>query len=489
MTVDPARVRVTTDQSRRDRLAAYCPVRQMLPFHRSTARRRFVRGPNKVGKSYGCAAEAWYHALGVHPVHGRLPHGAQSGTVLVADMSSVYAKVCAVLRQVEPGPMVDPSTRYDPEEGYYTGSSRYIRLRNGKSISFVGSEGPPVTLASGENGWLWVDEPPKMMHLGEALRSLAAKDWAPAWMDFTPIGRPVEALRLYVEGDPGNGIPPRSQWDVHVLRLAYDACVAVDWQGGPLYSVRTQQSIDTQIRDCIPGQEPQRLRGEWEGVAGGRAVPAFYETEHTRPLDLLADTINHLSQTAAGDGVTFCLSMDHGQGHGSQVAYLHAIHDRSAWTLGEWVAPPNSTATEVVRGVSEHLLYPLGLTWWHLNKVVGDVNAVGFGGSGATYNELLEEALLAYLRTTPEHRQLRQVPRHFEIPRKGPGSVKAGETALNTALKQGQWLIANTCKSLIRSLNYYTGGEEDLKHAVDGARYGLSDLWTQAPPSGAILVL
>ena len=149
----------------------------------------------------------------------------------------------------------------------------------------------------------------------------------------------------------------------------------------------------------------------------------------------------------------------------------------------EWVGRGNMTPRDVAAGVVG-MLTSMDLTIHHVAKLVGDVNSAGLIGGGATYNEFVERALCEVLG-------LQTLPVSIEIPSKGRGSVDAGEGAMSHAMKEGRYLVHESCRALIHSAKHYTGREKDLKDPIDSARYGVADvlLAPRSRPRAELLAL
>lgn len=457
-----------------DRMSCYSSCIQVLPFHESAASRRFIRGPNQVSKTYAGGVEAWAHVTGEHPIRGKLKGFPKSGVILVADLENVYPKICRKLHAVAPGHLIHERTRYSEEDGYRTGSRRLIKMKNGCIIEFAGGRGEAMSLASGTAGWLWIDEIPKPLHFGEAMRGIAVQN-GPVWMTLTPIGRPVGWLRTYIEGDPERDIPPKGDWEQFVLVLEVEACTTVDG-----LVVRTAETIAKQTTDCPPGQEGQRLRGEWEGVSEGRAIPAFLPDRHILSPEQIAADLANLAN------VEIRLSWDHGEGTGNQICYLTVRSGTSAWVLDELVAPVNSTPVMLATAAVE-MLKGWSIRPDTVGRAFGDVNSAGLIGGGRKYNDFLEDAFKVVLRLGRE-------PFRIDNPPKGPGSVANGEAGMNTALNEGRYHVCVRCKSLIKSLTHYQRGNNTpankfLKNALDAARYGMQDIWVVGGSSGIQLIV
>ena len=53
---------------------------------------------------------------------------------------------------------------------------------------------------------------------------------------------------------------------------------------------------------------------------------------------------------------------------------------------------------------------------------------------------------------------------------------------MSHAMLEDRFFVVEDCLELLSSLRNYTGKEEALKHALDGVRYGISDLLAGGMP-------
>ena len=405
------------------------------------------------GKTWAGAYEAWAHFIGVH--RSRTDLVAASGMVLVADLDNAYPVICEKLRAVEPGDWLDPATRYIAGKGYYTNGSRFIRSKAGQTIIFRSGEGSPMSVESASVAWLWIDEPPKESHFGGALSRVAVAE-GPAWMTFTPIQRPTRWLQVHVEGDPETNTAPAEEWVQFRPTLTQEDCTTILG-----LVIRSTDSIARQTAAYSPWEMAQRVYGEWEGVSVGRRLSGFSEA-----CVVTEDAFPRSMDLGGTDSIR--ISMDHGEGTGKQIAHLSLVTASRVVVAREWVGRGNMTPRDVATGVVG-MLTSMDLTIHHVAKLVGDVNSAGLVGGGATYNEFVERALCEVLG-------LQTLPVSIEIPHKGRGSVDAGEGAMSHAMKEGRYLVHESCRALIHSAKHYTGREKDLKDPIDSARYGVADV-------------
>ena len=457
-----------------DRLSCYSPCVQAVAFHESDHKRRLIRAPNRTSKTRSGAIEAWAHVTGEHPCNPTFDREPSDGWILVADLQNAYSVICDELHETEPGHLLDAKCNYIKGKGYYSNGKRLIRLTNGCTIEFRSGRGEVTALAAANIGWLWIDEPPMEGHFSEAMARVVVQD-GPVWATLTPVGRPVGYLRLHIEVDPERNILRREEWEQHVYVLTVEACTTVDG-----IQVRSPEGIESQRAGCLPGQEGQRLRGEWEGVSDGRAIPAFLPDLHILSAEQCAADLANIANPEVR------LSWDHGEGTGNQICYLTIRVGDSAWVLDEEIAPTNSTPVQIAQTAVD-MLARWGIKPGRVGRAFGDVNSAGLIGGGRKYNDFLEDAFKVVLHQG-------RAPFRIDNPPKGPGSVANGEAGMNTALNEGRYHVCVRCKALIKSLTHYQRGNNTpankfLKNALDAARYGMQDVWVVGGSSGIGLVL
>ena len=418
----------------------------MVPFHRSQSALRLLRAPNQIGKTWAGCAEDWWFLTDTHPWRQRKP-GPVKLWIMLADLENQYREFCEKFHGLEPLDVLAPGCKYVEGEGYLYRGSRQVMLKNGSQVVFRSGEGSQIAVSSGTADALHIDEPPKQPHFLEACRAVLHRA-GPIWMTMTPVGRPVHWLKLRVEGDPEHNVKPSEPWEQHVPRLTFENCLT--WQYHR--PTRTQASIDTQIARYLGTAEyQQRCEGAWEGVATGRRFPGFNPALHTVPLHDVPtlDTVR--------------TSHDWGESPGTQIGYVLGLrgsgNKAEVYVLAEIEGRDHSTPDTDAQDLRATLV-SLGITLDHVDSLRGDVNSAGKAGAGVSINELFGAAL----------------GREVHAPRKTPGSIRAGETAINTALIESRLFVAPTCRRLLHSLAYYTGTESDLKHPLDALRYGIYDV-------------
>ncbi|MEL6341537.1 MAG: terminase family protein [Myxococcota bacterium] len=423
-------------------------------FHTSTDRKRIFRAANGLGKSYAGAAEAWWHLLNAHP-HRQTRRTTGTGWVLCQDLTAGWPNISRVLQELEPPDVLDPRCKYVDGVGYTFHSRKIVKIKDelgGGKLVGKGCKQDLMSLEGERIDWFWCDEPPKIGHFN-ACRSRVNRTLGPVWITLTPINRPVEWLQLLVEGLEDQGFPAREPdwWGAHKPW-------ALTKENAPHLSDEKLEVMATEVEEH---ERPQRIGAEWEGYTTGRRFPHFHE-------GLIVD-----DEDLPEKGFELRLSMDHGEGDANQLIYLHLLtgnrRSRRYWTFFEGCpekagATPDDIVDIILNGLDEY-----GLSPYHIKRAFGDANSAGLLGGGAKYNAFIERALADRLG-------LSACPFEIELPAKRAGSVAAGESGMNTAMREGRWFVHQSCRRLIRAGRHYTlKRESDLKNAVDGARYGILD--------------
>jgi len=173
------------------------------------------------------------------------------------------------------------------------------------------------------------------------------------------------------------------------------------------------------------------------------------------------------------------IGYDWGETAGSQIGYvLGVIGNKAPYSYdcireiaGDLRSTPAQDAAQLLATLTE-----MGLPHELLAKpapnepafiqIRGDINSSGKLGAGSSVNAAFAEQL------TIQSGYLVEVL----TPIKRPGSVRAGEMAINVACLEDRFMIAQECRLLHGSLEGYTGAEPDLKHPLDAIRYGIGDL-------------
>ena len=413
-------------------------------FHQSLARKRFFRAANKIGKSASGAAESWWHLLGTHP--WRPSRRGTTGLVLVPDLGTFWHTSSLVMRELEPPGVLHHRCFYDDSRGYTFRGRRQIKLSDeygGGVMLGKGCIQSAMSLEAIRAQWAWVDEVPFKTHW-DALRSRLSMDMGSLWVTLTPINRPVEWMRDIISGD-GSEPPKEPDWHEVVAELSLATAPH-----------RTQEDIDLQIAEVAEWERPQRIHARWEGVSGGRRIPGFTDGCIHRGDDV-------------PEMIALGVGFDHGEKPGSAVAVLVGWTGDELWILGEW----QSTARTSIQTEVEDILKMIkdwGLTPQNITQWMGDVNSAGIAASGASVNDLLMEEIQRQCGHRPSIRK----------PHKARGSVMSRALMLSSAFQHGKAHVLPGCGSLIKSLRYWAGKDDGLKHPLDALGY-IAGEWLSRP--------
>jgi len=431
---------------------------KQMAFIQDQARRLFLRCGNKVGKTWIIGVWLWLAMLGEHPWRRGLKPPLQV-LYVVSDLEASYADdVCSRLREVEPAGLLAANCRYDTVRGYTVRGRRGIMLRNGSHVIFRSGWQDPGALAGISPHVVAVNEPPHRKVWGEIMRA-AGHHSAPILMGFTPVdyraepGKPpLRWLREVVEAQ-------ESKWSQTVIHLTPEDCPH-----------RDPESIAEQLADILPWERPQRVYGEWEGVATDRVLQGYDVRPKDKGGNLACDA------DAPEHQVTVALAFDHGEVGGREVCLLILLwrDDESgrphAMVLDEYVSPGRTTAdTDAEHVVS--MLARHGLTLGHVSKAWGDVNSAG-KTSLTNVNRELERAFAILAGRPPS-----LPPFPILTARKGAGSIQFGWHVLNVALLQGRLSVHEQASGTSYAFRTFRGSkvgdDAELGHYVDTARYGL----------------
>ena len=439
-------------------------------FHRSQARLRFCLWANSLGKTYGGAAETWWHLLDRHPFR-EVPDITGEYWLLADDLQQGWKSVCKNLRLLEPPGVVDSSCTYDELRGYVWRGKKTLRLANGRMLVGKGGSQTAKAMEGDRIDGLWVDEPPKRQHWNGCV-SRVNRTFGPIWVTMTAVAvtqsEGIEWLKHKVYGDPEEGKPAEGGsfpddddgWDFIQKGL--------NESNAPHLSANERRAL---ITGCDPWEVPQRVHALWGGIAPGRRLNAFSPAHVIDDADL-PEEVDQIR-----------LSFDYGEGVGKMVGYLQ-LKAASRWYIAREIMPrypdshpeagqliPAPTPAQLARE-TDLALKSLGLTHHHIaadyGRAFGDINSAGLLGGGAKYSAMLEHAFRKlYGLSSP--------PFQIETPYKGRGSVGAGEAAMNLAFREGRYFVVRPCRRFIDAAKRYTGIERDLKDPIDGARYGVAD--------------
>ena len=413
-------------------------------FHADGAHRRVLQAANQIGKTRAGSAEAWWHLTGRHPFREVKP---SDGWIIIPDLND-WPKISKKLREIEPPGVLDPGCKYDSAKGYTYRGARGLKVQAG-ALALPKSGTQQQTALAGETlGWLWFDEPPRESHWGEALTRVAVSGGS-AWLTFTPIGKPLTWLKVYLHGDAETGEAGHPDWSITMVKLTPENVPH-----------RTPENIAAQIAEYSPWEFAQRVEAAWEGVTKDRYLSAFSEG-----CVLPEERMPKQAQFVG-------IGMDHGEGVGKEYAVLVMRSGGRVYAIDEYSAGANSTPATDSAGVLD-LLTRNGLRPTDVGLCKGDINSGGKLGAGLSVNELMEREFARLAKSSVP-------PFRIETPAKGKGSVDAGRRALNNAFISGNLFVLDTCPRLIHACRHWRGGSE-LKDPVDAFRYIVTELLDERP--------
>lgn len=423
-------------------------------FHSSQHNRRILIGGNQIGKTRALCFEAWTHAIGRHPFR-ETTAAPNLGWVMTADLKGGWANFSRKMREIEPPGSLHPRCFYDDARGYTRGGSKIIELANGSLIVGKSGSQDQMALSGATIDWLGVDELPKQSHWGEA-RSRTAVNNAPTFMCFTPIGRPAEFLRNWVEGNPDEGTGPREEWDVQRVKLSAENCPH-----------RDPESIAAQIAGYGPWEYAQRVEGAWQGITQDSWI-AFSEE----------NVFEHTPENIESIG----LGWDHGEKPGASVCYLVASDGYRLWVLDEYTSKERNTPKAEAKEIKT-MVEGWGISLHQIEHARGDSNSSGRLGLGFSVNELLERAFAESLNQA-------KAPFNIQVPWKGSGSVKARARMLSSACVEGRFMVHTRCKRLVSALRHWRGESHgDLKHHFDAVGYIAECYLTESLSDSGYLII
>jgi len=414
------------------RKAIYTPGPTIKRFIDDVFRRALLRTANQIGKTRGAAKKMdnWCKA-NPDEVFG----------VLIADLKNHYAEVCVKIAEAITWDALSEDTTYSDGRGFYIHGKQGIKYKNGTRVLFRSGSGPVQGLESFTVGAGWIDEVPERRHYNAFVRGVHG----PLWVTFTAIGRDPYWFRVKVEGDPETGEEPEEVWEQYVAVLSLEEC---PW--------KTQEEIDEMIAKTDPYERAQRLRGEWEGPTEARRFTAFTE--------------DSITDEDLPEGAWSTIGIDHGEGAGKQFAVLITWTQTAVVISDEYVNPvatkPMADAKSIVA-----MLKRREVPYARVKRWLGDANSAGKGNVGESVNDMLGTALATCFGLPGRV--------GIEVPQKGKGSVELGEQIMNIAFEAQELKVHRRCVHLIRCLRHYQalGPRDPEKHGIDGARYGLFDVF------------
>ena len=449
-----AAARLRRCASERPRLL-FRPSPGLADFFEEDARRSCVLAANRVGKTY--------HAIG--KVADRAVQADQRGEKLrlriVAPTNKMMYDTHGRYLEYFLRGYLDRGSRWSAARGFNNGNVAITR--GGTTIALNSYEQRVDAMASASLHGVLLDEPPPPGHFEEALARVFDTDgWL--WVTLTAVNRPVKWLREIVE----QGVRDQD-WTFHQIALSAKNC--------PWY---TEEQVQERLREAArqPWSYRQRIEGAWEGVAIDRSFTGY------SARNLLLEAKLRQGWPRAGS-VRVVLSVDHGEGAGHSHWALVAYQDIEVGgraevvirVLAEWTNPERMSVEREARAVRD-MVQRAGLELHHVSWAVGDTNAAGKSEGARTMNELFERAFAVLMGRSPEQPKIL-----FRRAIKGADSIEAGVARVNQLLDHVPELpgwttpclqvVGGACGRIHDALTYWSGKDDDLKHAADCLRYAV----------------
>lgn len=417
------------------------------------AHHQLWRSSNRLGKSYHMAAAKAKEAVEKPGYRGRwvAPTRAQGRAVGQRYLAHFLQRY------------LDPRSSYSEGTGF--NRNGVILLGNGSIIENKSLEDPPSSHEGDEFDRVSFDEPPKIAHLNantgrtgpgrEGRIRIGATMVNRGVMELQRLRRVVEGPEEIPETGPGRFVMPTG-WVQYVAEWKREN---VPWLTDEQFERQLQKWTGTL-------EEPQRLRGAWEGAAAARAL-SFFTRDHI---------IDDAADRELRKWPMYVLGIDHGKGMGKQVATLIGVDPRRRefYIMREWVGAGSDSPDVDATGILA-MLREVGVSPHLVRYGRGDIGAGGesqAGILGESRNRWIMAQVAAQLN-------LQRCPFLIEVPNKSAGVWRLGEIALNHAFKAGRIHVYHGCHRFIQCAMTYQGStqraDRDRKDGIDPVRYGIED--------------
>lgn len=445
-------------QRRRPRLF-FDPSPALWAFVRDTARRICVLAANRVGKTITAIYKLALAMVSRPGIRCRIV-GPTSKRV-----NRVHGRyLWDFVRDV-----VAPGCTWNEATGFNGGN--LCRLRNGSTCEILSYEQDPQAHASDSMDIVLLDEPPPPAHFTEAEARVFDRSGA-VWVTLTAVGRPVKWLKEVVE----QGIAEREAgegegWSFYQIALTAENC--------PWY---TPAQIRRRIREVArtPWEYAQRIEGAWDGISEERRFASFTD-QNVVPLTVRPTE----GWPLPGERIHAALAVDHGEGpgHSHWLLFGWQVAKRSQYgvdlvvrVLAEWTNPRRMSAAKEAKAVKA-MVEAAGVKLHDLDFAVGDTNTAAKSAGARTLNELFELEFAKLMKRPADNPRLR-----FRPAKKGPDSINAGLAICNQLFDEEigaddpvrSLQISEGCKRLVESCSHWQGKDDELKHAADCLRYGVT---------------
>jgi hypothetical protein len=343
-------------------------------------------------------------------------------------------------------------------------SGNIAKLKNGSFVQLMNYRQDPQAHASIALHGVLLDEVPLPAFFREAEKRVFDHRGF-VWITMTAVDRPVAWLKKIVTSGVEQGL-----WSYHQVGLSHENC--------PWYS---EDQIEEEIRRArlSPWSYAQTIEGAWEGVSADRWFVGYEPDRNLVPL-----THEHVDGWPwPGQDIVPVLAVDHGDGAGHAVWLLFGYQFRRhrgrvevvIRVLAEWTNERRMDASKEALAVRA-MVREAGLELDAIRWAVGDTNANAKSTTARTLNELFELEFAKLCGRSPGN-----PPFAIRSATKGPDSVQGGVTRVNQLMDSEvdgvpALTIHEGCEHLAETLAHWAGADDDLKHAGDAFRYGVSEV-------------
>jgi hypothetical protein len=435
-------------------LAAFRPSPPLARFASDAHPLIVIRAANEVGKTYQVTRKVALRAVNRPGSRHR---------IVGPSRSQVRESTGRYLWEFLQG-YLDPRSRWNSGTGW--NRNGVALLANGSEIQLSSYEDDPqVQEGRHDLDTIVLDEVPKRAHF----EANVGRGKHQVILAFTVQSRSApEWLRREIEGGEPSPLSGRTLhatgWVQYVVPFRREN---VPWMDD-LYFERQR------ARHLGKEAEGRRLNALWESMSDDRVLDGW-----SSQLRKSVPEIRKMLTGADGKitGVSAWYGIDYGNGR-KQVQYLCLHQQGRYYIVHEYVGRPGATMSDNAQGIrdalrawihqsDEHGLRTLALPG---NGIRGDINSSGPAGGGEPLN-LMMERHLALLYGVSE------LPFRITAATKQHGYKEMREVAMNHAMLERRFFVADCCPVLIRACQEYEGGRLDPhKDPIDAVGYALEDL-------------